>query len=217
MTPFDKLFQRMTRPWVVVSYLVFIVLSIVYLDKPMTLFFHGFDLSSLNPVLKIISMIGKRDLYLVLFLLLALVFRYVVPNRVRAKRAWFMWLCVFMPCAIVWVLKIIFGRARPELLLHDGVYGFQWFEYARNLWSFPSGHTTTIMGVVWGGWIAWPRARWVLLLIGLAVMLSRIMLFMHYFSDVMMAAYLTLIEVGVMQYVLQRYAPSFMNDIRALP
>jgi membrane-associated phospholipid phosphatase len=215
MTPFDRLFQRMTQPWLVVSYLVFIVLSVMYLDKPITLFFNGLEYNALNPMLEFISRMALRNQYLVLFVLLALVSRYAIPNRVREKRAWFMWLCVFIPCAIVWILKIMFGRARPELLLHDGVYGFQWFEYARNLWSFPSGHTTTIMGIVWGGWIIWPRARWFLFLFGLAVMLSRIMLFKHYFSDVMMAAYLTLIEVGVLQLLLQRYIPSFMTDVRA--
>ncbi len=215
MTPFDKLFYKATRPWVVVSYLFFIVLAIMYLDKPITLYFHSLDYSALNAVLEFISALAKRNQYLILFFVLALIFRYVTPNQVRERRAWFMWLCIFVPCAIVWALKITFGRARPELLFSDSLYGFHWFQYARHHWSFPSGHTTVIMGIVWGGWIVFPRFRWVLLLIGVAVMLSRIMLFMHYFGDVMMAAYLTLLEVGLMQYVLMRYAPKFMNDVRA--
>ena len=69
MTPFDKLFQRMTQPWVVVSYMLFIVLSIMYLDKPITLFFNGLEYNALNPILEFISRMALRNQYLVLFVL----------------------------------------------------------------------------------------------------------------------------------------------------
>ena len=146
---------------------------------------------------------------------MAIGFRYVLHQHEWAAKAWFVSLCTLMTSAIVLGLKVLFGRARPELFLNEGLYGFQWVKFERLYWSFPSGHVATMMGLMFGLYIVWPRYRWVFLSLGLLVMLSRVILFQHYVSDVMVSAYLALIEVGILQWALQRYAPQFMKEVYA--
>lgn len=212
-TPFERIFQTMTRPWVMSSYLVLTVLSFIYGDKPITEAVHALDLNALGMVLQSITFLGVKTLYLVGLPVLALVFRYVMKRKAWAFRAWFLWLCVFVPDLIAVGLKYIFGRARPELWFQDQLYGFQWFKHGHMFHSFPSGHMTTIMGFVFGLCIILPRYRVLFLCLGVAVGISRILLLQHYVSDVMTAAYLALIEVWVLQRVLQRYAPTFIEEI----
>jgi len=213
MTPFDRLFQGMTKPWVVISYVLVVTLSFLYVDKPLTLFCQSLDWGTFVAVLKGFTRLGGRTIYVIGLPVLALVLRYVLKRKTWACRTWFLWLCVFVPNAVAFVLKIIFGRARPELLLQAQEYGFQWVRLDHVHHSFPSGHTTTIMGLVFGLWIIIPRYRWLFLCLGVAVGMSRILLLQHYLSDVLTAAYLVLIEVWIMQRVLQRYAPTFIEEV----
>ena len=114
-TPFERLFQTMTRPWVMGMYVLITVLSFIYWDKPIAEAVHALDLSAFVMVLKSITFLGVKTLYLIGLPVLALVFRYVMKHKSWAFRTWFLWLCVFIPDAVTFVLKIIFGRARPEL------------------------------------------------------------------------------------------------------
>lgn len=216
MTPFDRLFRCMTRPWVMATYGFFLVLSFMFLDRPLTTWIASIDWGL--PVLLIcngLKHIGSKTPYILSLPVLALALRYLFKKRTWAIRTWFVWLAVLIPDSINLGIKILFGRARPELFLQDGLYGFQWLKFTRPFWSFPSGHTTTIMGFVFGIWIVWPRYRWILFCLGLAVMASRLFLLQHYLSDVMTAAYLTLIEVGLLKLCLQRYTPTFMQEVQA--
>ncbi|MCH9755820.1 MAG: phosphatase PAP2 family protein [Gammaproteobacteria bacterium] len=213
MTPFNQLFKCMTKPWVIASYALLMVLLFLYFDKPIAVFFHDLKLGYLKYFLVAITSLGKSKPAIGLLFLLALLFRYIVHKKKWEMRAWFLWLCTLIPSVIVLGLKMLFGRARPELWFSDGLYGFQWIKFERLYWSFPSGHTATMMGLMFGLCVVWPRYRFVFLLFGFFVMLSRIVLFQHYVSDVMVSLYLTLIEVGILQWVLQRYAPQIMKEV----
>lgn len=215
MTPFDRLFQGMLRPWVVISYVLLVTLSFLYLDKPLTLFCQSLDWGPFIAVLKSLTLLGSKTIYVLGLPVLAVVLRYLFKYKTAACRVWFLWLCVFVPNAIGAVFKILFGRARPELLLQAQEYGFQWVHLDHAHHSFPSGHTATIMGLVFGLWIIIPRYRWVFLTLGVLVACSRVLLLQHYLSDILTAAYLALIEVWIMQRVLQRYAPKFIEEVHA--
>jgi membrane-associated phospholipid phosphatase len=63
-------------------------------------------------------------------------------------------------------LKNVFGRTWPETwingnpsLIHDGVYGFNFFHGGVGYASFPSGHTTAICAVASVLWICYPKLR----------------------------------------------------------
>lgn len=203
MNPFDRLFAVMVKPWVVIGYLVLIILLIVYLDKPVAYFFQGVNLGNTMPILNWFTKLGLGALYFVPLFILALFFRYIHRNKTWEANAWFLWLCALIPGVICVVLKIILGRARPDLLFSEGFYGFYGLNTHASFWSFPSGHTSTIMGVVFGLSVLIPRYGYAFIALGLAIATSRILLTKHYLSDVLIASYLALLEVGLLRYWLR--------------
>ena len=204
MTAFDRLFNIMIRPWIAISYICFIVLSFVYFDKPVAYFFHNLDLKINLPLLSWITKLGIGAVYMIGLLLLALFFRYIHRNKQWEVRSWFLWLCVLGPNLISLVLKVLLGRARPVLLFDEKLYGFFGLHSSSDFWSMPSGHTTTVMGLMFGLSIVFPRYFMAFILSGLVIISTRILLTDHYISDVLVTSYLTLIEVGVLLYFARR-------------
>ncbi len=87
-------------------------------------------------------------------------------------------------------LKIVFGRARPYLWLAGDDSGFGFFRYSAKFASFPSGHTTTSVAAALALGAVFPRWRPAFLLAALLIALSRIVLDVHYLSDVIAGALL---------------------------
>lgn len=103
------------------------------------------------------------------------------------------------------VLKFIFGRARPYLWLAGDQSGFGFFRYGAKFASFPSGHTTTSVAAALAFSAVFPRARPLFLLAALLIALSRIVLDVHYASDVITGALLgTIIAYGVLDRLKKR-------------
>jgi membrane-associated phospholipid phosphatase len=100
-------------------------------------------------------------------------------------------------------LKSGLGRARPELWLEYKQYGFYWFKFTKMYWSFPSSHATTIMGLLIGLSLLFPRTVLFSIIPALLIMSSRVLLYQHFVSDILTAIYLTLIESGILVYCLR--------------
>jgi membrane-associated phospholipid phosphatase len=81
------------------------------------------------------------------------------------------------------ILKIIFGRSRPETLLTDGTYGFHFFSGDNGFDSFPSSHAAIAAGVAGALSILWPNRRRVFMPLAAAVAASRFINGAHYLSD----------------------------------
>ncbi|WP_133126935.1 phosphatase PAP2 family protein [Legionella nagasakiensis] len=217
MKPFDRLFSTLTKPWIAAAYWGFIILSFLYFDQPIAFFFYDLDLDAHVPFLKWITNLGLGGIYFVSLFLLAFVFRYVYRKPQWEAQAWFLWLCVVIPSLVCLVLKITLGRARPHLLFYDGLYGFYGLKTHASYWSLPSGHTTTMMGFVFGLSILFPRYGYAFIIGGLTVALSRILLTNHYLSDVLAASYLALVEIGLLLCWLRHkstlsHLPSFVRN-----
>ncbi len=203
---FDRLLTVMTKPWAVLSYISVCIVSFLYLDKPIAYYLHGLDLKTNIPLVYWCTQLGEGLIYIVSFGLLALFFRYIRPNKQWEARAWFLWLCVLIPYFICGVLKVTLGRARPELLFNEQLYGFYGFHTHSPFWSMPSGHTTTITCLVLGLCILFSRYSIAFILAGVVVILTRILLTHHYLSDVLVSSYLAFLEVGLLVYLLKRKA-----------
>jgi membrane-associated phospholipid phosphatase len=225
MSPFDRLFTLMTKPLVIVLYIGLIISSILYLDVPIATYFFNAGVGENFTFLTYLTKIGLGGIYYPAFFGLALFFRYVHKNPDWEAKFWFLLLCLIIPAITTLILKMSLGRARPTLLLQDSshFYGFYGFKTSAYFWSFPSGHATTIMSVVLGLCIVFPRYFYALILLGLAVAFSRVLLNHHYLSDVLFAIYLTLIQIGCFLYVLKRkswltpaWKPMYNNSILSL-
>ena len=116
-------------------------------------------------------------------------------------RSWVLLLCVLIPNIISLALKILLGRARPELLFDQSLYGFYGLHFVRPFWSFPSGHTTTVVGLVLGLMLIFPRHFYAFIVAGLLVISTRVFLTDHYLSDVLGTSYLVLFEVGLLSII----------------
>jgi len=94
-------------------------------------------------------------------------------------------------------LKFIFGRTWPETwvnnnpsLIHDGVYGFNFFHGGAGYASFPSGHTTATCAVASVLWICYPRLRALYVAIIGAVVVGLIGADYHFLSDIIAGGFI---------------------------
>ncbi|WP_051555063.1 phosphatase PAP2 family protein [Legionella fairfieldensis] len=216
MSPFDRLLAIMTKPFTLATYAALVALSWFYLDKPLAYYLYSLNLKANLPLLSGITKLGMGILYLPVFFILAIFFRYIRKEVNWESRAWFLFMCVAVPSLICGFLKLILGRARPSVLFNEQLFGFYGFHMQASYWSFPSGHTTTITGAMLGLGIVFPRYFYTFLLIALSVSLSRVLLTNHYLSDVLVAGYLVLIEVGCLLSILRRKSwlvPVWRHDI----
>lgn len=204
MSTFDNLLSFMTKPWVVIAYLFGVVFSFVFIDKPLAEYLLKLSPSRIAPWLNVFTHIGLGVIYLLGLFTAALFFRYLYKNRLLEMQAWFLWVSVLFCSSICLVLKIFLGRARPDMWFGWHIYGFHGFHTDSIYWSFPSGHTATIMSVVFGLAVLFPRYGIWAMLFGLLVAISRILLIQHYLSDVLMAAWIALVSVGLVRWVFQK-------------
>lgn len=205
MTPIERLWMVMIKPWAVIGCIVFIVFSFNYLDQPIANYFYNMDLISQIPLLNWLTKLGLGQLYYIPLFFIALFFRYIVRNKKWEMCSWFLWLCVVIPSFFCLILKMILGRARPYYWFHDNLFGFYWFKFQAPYWSFPSGHTSTLMGLVIGLAILMPNYTYLFLLVGAGLALTRVLLFYHYITDVLVAMLLAFYEIGLMSYWLRRH------------
>jgi len=204
MTKFDRLVGFMIKPWIIILFILLMFLSYFYLDKPIAYIFHDLDLRIKLPFLNLIANLGSEKFYIVPMLILALVFRYIYREKTWEIRTWFLLLSVLFPTIICLILKISLGRARPDLLFSDNLYGLFGFKMKSIYWSLPSGHTTNIMGFIFGLCALLPRYCYALIISGLILASSRILLTHHYVTDVLVASYLAMLEVSFLLWYLRR-------------
>jgi membrane-associated phospholipid phosphatase len=118
---------------------------------------------------------------------------------------------------LVHVLKLIIGRARPELFAEHGAYSLTPFAYDDLYSSFPSGHSAAV-GAFFGAFaMLVPRLRPLFLLGALTIGVSRVILGAHYPSDVAAGLLLGLWTAIAVAYAFARQGWLFRLDERGWP
>lgn len=110
-----------------------------------------------------------------------------------------------LSCAILiaWALKEelkwVFGRTWPETWIKpvpnpsyfgNSIYGFFPFHGGQAYASFPSGHTTAITAFAGSLWFLCPKARWLGIVLSLAVVIGLLGADYHWLSDCIAGAIL---------------------------
>lgn len=202
MTPFEKIYRLMIKPQLILIYLILVILAYQYADRVVATYFYEIDVRKHASFLYVLTALGSMQVYAVLFFISGLYFRYFKVNREYEAKSWYLLSCILLVNMLGLVLKIMFGRARPDLLFNSHLFGFYWFKLHRFYWSFPSGHTITIISLASGLGVIFPKYFYMFLGAALVIASSRILLYHHYISDVMTAVYLSIIVVGIFtQYV----------------
>ncbi len=104
--------------------------------------------------------------------------------------------------AFVRVFKIIIGRARPDIFLKKGIFGFYGFEWDQHFHSFPSGHSMAAFTLATSLALLFPRFRIYFFSIAVLLTTSRIFLLGHFTSDIIGTAAISLvIASGVHHFI----------------
>ncbi|MBA2650128.1 MAG: phosphatase PAP2 family protein [Legionella sp.] len=204
MYSFEKLYKFMKTPQVVIGYLLLVIMAYYFIDKPLAIYFHHLDFRTNAPMLVVLSYLGQFKLYIVSFFFTALFFRYVNKNEMYETRCWLLLICMAVPVWLNFILKVSFGRARPELFFLNNEYGFYWFKFHNLYWSFPSGHATTVISLMGGISLLFPRYFLVVFFLALFVIATRVVLYNHYLSDVMVAFLINVIVLGLLTEYLRK-------------
>lgn len=113
--------------------------------------------------------------------------------RWRAQAASFVFAVVALSGIATNLIKLAVGRLRPDMLLQDGLYGFDPWHMDSDFRGFPSGHATTVFALALAlGWIA-PRWRWPAFVFALLIAATRIVINAHFLSDVIAGGLVALV------------------------
>jgi lipid A 4'-phosphatase len=187
-----------------------VILSILYVDRPVALFFHA-QSEQLRAVFTFITQFGLSAGYLIgaaitfAALHIAARLRRFAPlaDRLRAysQVPLFFFTAIAIPGLAVDLIKIVFGRARPKLLFSNGESSFAWWGTQADYWSFPSGHTANAVAIALAVSMIWPRYRVPAAIFAALIAASRIVVTAHYVSDVIMGAFLAFAIVPYVRFV----------------
>lgn len=187
----NYLFRRMRYQVIILCLLT--IMSILFVDKPLCLFLHKhhIDVWALNHGLRYITEYMPLTL-LCLSLLLPLCAKPQIAIGMKWVYILYLYILIQLTIIVKQGLKIIFGRYWPQTwinhnlsLIHDNVYGFNWFNggIGDNGGSFPSGHTTYIAIISLSMAIIYPRSYkfWYLPIV--IMVCSLVILNYHFFGD----------------------------------
>jgi membrane-associated phospholipid phosphatase len=165
------------------------VLLILWLDKPLALFFHHYTAwavpffqaftAAVDTTYQAANIKGRPTLFWALGL------AYILGRWGLRRR----WATVFLITLLTHlastvsanVLQIAVNRPRPGVLFTPGYTGS---------FSFPSSHTAIYWSLFLPLAVAFPRWRWPLLTVPALIALGRLVLGVHYLSDVWAAIWL---------------------------
>ena len=152
-------------------------------DRPLAKWADTLSLS-VNQLRQIVTRIGLSEWYLVTSGFLLFVYKLITRDPLPAWRSAVVLCCIGGSGLTVNLLKWIFGRYRPPMLLTEDQFGFAFFENGYMVHSFPSGHSATAASLVVLGCMFIPRLRWLWLVMGLLIAMSRIFVGAHFASDI---------------------------------
>ncbi len=115
-----------------------------------------------------------------------------------AKNLFFFLVAMALAMAVSTGLKSLLGRYRPEMLFKYNLYGFHFLSTKFSAHSMPSGHTTRAFAAAVGLSIIFRRLTLLFVALAILVGASRLVLQMHYLSDVLCGALIgTLVPLWV--------------------
>lgn len=179
--------------------LLFCVVSMVFFDQPLTLFFHHLDTGLWHESWKMVTKAGQSEWYLIGGLALFAWFRK--RDRQLGMKGLFLFSTVAASGLTADLIKVTVCRARPKLLLEQGIYGFNLFGWSlEHAWqSFPSGHSATALSAALSLSLLLPRFRPLFMTAAIVIAVSRVVLCQHYLSDIVAGSALGVVTVVLLQ------------------
>jgi len=115
---------------------------------------------------------------------------------IAERRAWiFMIAAMASSSAVKNFLKLAFGRERPNATSADGIANFYPFDQTLQHAGFPSGHSQSICAAMLALAFIYPPLRPLYAVIAAMVVSSRVVIGMHYVSDVLVGGLIGIVAV----------------------
>jgi undecaprenyl-diphosphatase len=143
---------------------------------------------------------------------LAAVMRKRLPRLALVEMAGlygFIFAGVGLPSFVANIAKRAIGRGRPVVFDAAGAFDYRWFAGDWRYEGFPSGHTTTIFAAAFVVGFLSPRWFPAMLVVAIAVGLSRIVVGMHYPTDVIGGAILGMVGAYLVRNAFARFGVVF--------
>ena len=135
-------------------------------------------------------------------MLLGTVVMFAIDRKfTRAKYFLFVGLIDFTSRLAVNSLKTLFGRERPLNFLEAKHAGHSFWGVGGT--SFPSGHVGRYFGIFLPLMVIFPKSRLILLVIPLYISAGRIILNLHYASDVLASVYIVIVLTFIFAHLLK--------------
>lgn len=203
--PFTRNLVRWLLPGAALATLLAFIIQLRALeqlvDRPVALFFASRHDTLLVHVSRFLTDFGKAYWSVVPAAALFLIFRFVWRKPLHAAQALFVLLSVAATGIFVDILKVIFGRSRPDLLLHHDIFQFFFFRFGREYNSFPSGHTAAAMAAGIALALIFPRYRVAALTGAIVLACTRFITTQHYISDVVASSMIAVVIVMTIRVV----------------
>jgi membrane-associated phospholipid phosphatase len=190
-----------------------IAASAAWLDRPLARYFHAGD-DRLTEWFRRITDLGLGAGWLVasggLALLLFLLGRAPRFAVQRARfAAWalvpaFVFGSVALSGLAADLVKILVGRTRPKLYFADDSFAWTGLAFRADHWSFPSGHTANVTGLVLALYFLWPRHAVAYASFVALIALSRIGTTQHFLGDTIGSVWLAVLVTCYLRGVLLR-------------
>lgn len=178
-----------------------IVASVAWLDVPVALWIHAHTTPWMHTLGLWLEEAGRSHWVLGYCLVVSLLAWRSMRSVAHKHLALFASVAVSGIAANI--IKVIVCRSRPPLLIEHGIQSWNLFAFKTEfLWnSFPSGHASTGLAIALTGSLIYPRLRWLFWLVGIAIATGRIMLNVHYVSDVLAGGLLgVVVAIGIAKW-----------------
>jgi len=184
---------------------ILILWSIESWDHPLLAYVMQVRTGPLLDVANAISVLGNPTPYFLVAGLAFLIFKGAWPHPIKANRALFVLVAATAPALSTDLLKVAFARSRPSLFLEQGLYAFRFFHNAPEFASFPSEHATVVSAMAAALSVLFPAYRSTFFLLALVIAACRLVLAVHYLSDVLAGFVVGICFVVILQVAFTRF------------
>lgn len=178
--------------------------SYILLDVHLLKYFDTYRDTAFRQVFEILTRLGISTPYLVISAAAFVWLRFVKKDIEASNSALFIFLAIAVSGILNNILKVLIGRYRPILFFNEQLYGLKFFAvgYAYN--SFPSGHANTVAALFCSLYLLLGGPRLIYPILAIPIIMSRVVIGAHYFSDVLFGSYLAVVTTFFLREVFRK-------------
>lgn len=183
--------------WILTITSTLFILSVLYFDLPVALYFNKPELSSVYYYSREVTNIGYSIHYFVIAIIgviFSKLFYFKIPflnqkispaqNSLIYQWSVFTIKCLTIIGLLLNFIKLSVGRTRPHASPDFYNLGLDFFTTNPHNHSFPSGHSQVLFSVATIAYLIWPKYKYLFLTVASIFALTRVTIHQHFLSDI---------------------------------